>query len=347
MHTFNNIKIANVAIHFVGNKNNGDSLLVAKSPLAFSDEISQLLVTYFTSPFKSEAYYNFYHETDLHLNEVYNYVSEIFSNPDSLYEQSVKLAKHLFEQSVHPKIKPGEFYVVHFKGCQLNGEETDAVGLFKSENKDTFLKVYPIQDNFEVQSDTGINIHKLDKGCLVFNSQKEGGYLAVVTDNLNKATEAQYWFDHFLQVMQHNDSYLQTEYAISLCKNFVAERLPEHFEVSRADQVDLLNRSAKFFKEKESFSLDEFADEVMQEHKIIASFKEYKADFEGDRDFRFDENFEISESALKKGAKAFKSVIKLDKNFHIYIHGNRDYITKGFDEASGMSYYQLFFREEA
>ncbi len=347
MHTFSNIKLNDLALHYVGNKNNGDSILLAKSTLHFSNEIRELLVTYFTSPFKSEAYFNFTHETDLHLNEVYTYVSEIFDNPESLYEQSVKLAKHLFEQSVHPKIKPGELYVVHFSGCSINGEEVDAVGLFKSENKDTYLKVYPIDEGFEVSSDQGINISKLDKGCLIFNTARENGYLLAVTDNLNKATEAQYWFDHFLQVVQHNDSYLQTEYAISMCKNFVAERLPEHFEVSRADQVDLLNRSAKFFKEKDNFNLDEFASEVIQEHKIIASFKEYKSDFEGDRDFQFDDSFEISESALKKGAKVFKSVIKLDKNFHIYIHGDRGYIKKDYDEASGLNYYQLFFREEA
>ncbi len=59
------------------------------------------------------------------------------------------------------------------------------------------------------------------------------------------------------------------------------------------------------------------------------------------------DEFDISGSAVKKMKKVFKSVIKLDKNFHIYVHGNRDYIRKGFDEESGMNYYQVFFKEES
>ena len=41
------------------------------------------------------------------------------------------------------------------------------------------------------------------------------------------------------------------------------------------------------------------------------------------------------------------SVLKLDKNFHVYIHGKREYIEKGFDEEKGMHFYQLFFEEES
>jgi len=42
-----------------------------------------------------------------------------------------------------------------------------------------------------------------------------------------------------------------------------------------------------------------------------------------------------------------KSVVKLDKNFHIYVHGRHDYIERGYDEAKGMKYYKLYFTNEA
>ena len=41
-----------------------------------------------------------------------------------------------------------------------------------------------------------------------------------------------------------------------------------------------------------------------------------------------------------------KSVIKLDKNFHIYIHGERQMVEKGFDEVKQLNFYKLFFKEE-
>ena len=42
-----------------------------------------------------------------------------------------------------------------------------------------------------------------------------------------------------------------------------------------------------------------------------------------------------------------KSVIKLDKNFHIYVHGESNMSEKGYDQARQLNYYKLFFREES
>jgi hypothetical protein len=341
------IEIQSIAIHNVGNKLNEEGMRFSKSLLQTDESINELLLTYFFSPFKSNEYYNLFHESDLNLNEVYSFVSEIFDNPDSLLEQSVNLAKHLYEQSVHPKIKGGEMYVVYFRDCIVDGETVDAVGLFKSETKETYLKVYPQNDGFSIESQAGINIHKLDKGCLIFNTEREKGYLISVVDNLNKGGEAQYWIDHFLHVRQRNDDYFQTKNILSLCKNFVVEKFPEQFAVSKADQAEMLNKSVKFFKENDNFDMEDFTNQVIQSPDVISSFKSYKTEFEVDNNFQLTDNFNISDAAVKKQSKFFKSVIKLDKNFHIYVHGDSQQIVKGFDKTSGMNYYQLFFKEES
>lgn len=41
-----------------------------------------------------------------------------------------------------------------------DGKSANAIGLFKSENKDTFLKIYSKDDDFEIEADNGININK-------------------------------------------------------------------------------------------------------------------------------------------------------------------------------------------
>jgi hypothetical protein len=84
----------------------------------------------------------------------------------------------------------------------------------------------------------------------------------------------------------------------------------------------------------------------MQQPAIIDSFNAYKSDFEQERDLQINQNFDISAAAVKKQSRVLKSVIKLDKNFHIYVHGNRDFIEKGYDEATGLHYYKLMFKEE-
>jgi hypothetical protein len=336
--------IKEIVLHSVGNKGLDEVLKLSKQTLKIDDILTNILAKYFISSFKNNEYYTLFHQVDLRLNEVYSYVSKIFTNPQTLLEQSVNLAKHLYEQSTHPKIKGGEFYTVYFKDCIIDGETVDAVGLFKSENKDTFLKVFPKGEGFEIESEKGININKLDKGCLIFNIEKENGYIVAVVDNTNKGAEAQYWIDDFLHVRQRRDEYYNTQQTLSLCKSFVKEELPQQFEISKVDQTALFNKSLQFFKEKNNFNLNEFANEVMKQPEVIESFNRYKSSYQQERDIDIADDFIISDSAVQKQARIFKSVIKLDKNFHIYVHGNNNLIQQGADENG--KFYKIYYKEE-
>ncbi len=339
----NKMKINSISVHSVGNKISDDYVFLSKFTLNINGELIDLLTSYFITPFKLNEFFNLYHESDIGLNEVYSFVSKIFDTKECLHEQSINLAKHLYEKSDHPKIKGGEFYVVYFEDCEVNGEIVDAVGLFKSENKDTFLKVEATGDNFEIESQQGVNINKLDKGALIFNTEKENGYVVAVVDNTNKGAEAHYWIDDFLHVRQRQDEYYNTQNVMNLAKSFIKE-LPNEFEVSRADQVDLANRTTKFFKEKDSFDMEEFANEVIGQPEVIDSFNRYKENYAQERDIEFSDSFEISDSAVKKGVRSLKSVIKLDKNFHIYIHGDRSKIESGEDDKG--KFYKVYYNEE-
>lgn len=337
-------KIKHISLHFVGNKLRDESYILSK---AFTDDIEStkdILISYFFNSFKSSEYFNFYHETDLQYNEVFDFVSKIFDNSECLLEQSVNLAKHLYEQSTHPKIKGGEFYTVYFKDCIIDGEIVDAIGLFKSENKDIFLEIKSTEDGFTINSRKGINIKTLDKGCLVFNKEKENGYIVAVVDNTNKSVEAQYWITDFLHVHSRKDEYYNTQNILSIYKKFVKNELPQQFEISKADQADLINKSVKFFKEKDSFDLNEFTNEVIEKEDIIESFNSFKKNYQKEREIDIADNFQISESAVKKGTRTLKSIIKLDKNFDIYIHGDRSLIEQGTDEKG--KYYKVYYKEE-
>lgn len=340
-----NHTISEIVLHQVGNKMNDEGLHFSKSKLLLDDELHASLMTYFSSPFKAVEYYNLYHQSDLNLNEVYNYVGQIFDYPEGLHLQSINLAKHLYDCCNHPKIKSGEFYTVYFKDCFINGVTVDAVGLFKSENKDVFLKVNKNTEQYGLAAEQGININKLDKGCLIYNTEKENGFLLAVIDNTNKGSEAQYWMDDFLHVLHRKDEYYNTKNVLSMCKGFITEVLPSQFEVSKAEQADLLNKSVQFFKEHDNFDLEEFSNEIMHQPEVVASFNEYKNNFQIEREIEIEDGFAISESAVKKQARIFKSVLKLDKNFHVYIHGNKNLIEKGID-PDGRKFYKLYFNEE-
>lgn len=336
--------ISRLSIHKVGNKSENEYIFLSQANLQVSEDILQLLSSYFLAPFKSEEFYQFYHDSNLSLNEVYTYATAIFDNPEALHEQSLHLARHLYNQSTHPKIKGGEFYIVYFKECMLHGELVNAVGLFKSENKDTFLKVFPQGENFEIETEQGININKLDKGCLIYNSEKENGYVISIVDNTNKGTEAQYWIDDFLHVRQRQDKYFNTENTLAVYKDFITKKLPEEYELTKADQADMLNRSIQFFKDKDSFELEEFSQSVLHHPEYINGFSNYKRQYEEERDIEIADTFDISDAAVKRQARNYKSVIKLDKNFHIYVHGDRNMIEQGEDTKG--RFYKIYFENE-
>ena len=337
-------KIKHISLHFVGNKLRDENCILSKSVTENIENTADILINYFFNSFKSSEYFNFYHDIDINMNEVFVCASKIFDNTETIMEQSVYLAKHLYEQSTHPKIKGGEFYTVFFNDCIIDGETVDAIGLFKSENKDIFLEVERIQESFSIDTRKGININKLDKGCLIFNKERDSGFIVAVVDNANKGVEAQYWLDNFLHLRSRKDEYYNTQNVLSMYKNFVKNELPQQFDISKADQADLINKSVKFFKEKESFNLKEFSKEVIGQKEIIESFNHFKGDYQKEYDIDIANDFQISESAVKKGTRTLKSIIKLDKNFDIHIHGNRDLIEQGSDEKG--KFYKVYYKEE-
>lgn len=343
--SFQEARIDNLQIHKVGNKTADEECVIGNDEVILTEELTTLLEDYFLTPFTSEAGFRFQHDIELPLNEVYNCLDKIFENPDSLNNNSAHLATHLYNNTSHPKIKGGEFYVVYFKDCILDGEKMDAIGLFKSENKDTFLEIEQVATGFGIETRKGINIKKLDKGALVFKTEKEAGYIVAIVDNTNRGTEAQYWRDDFLNVAVLNNDFNQTNEFLGITKKFVTNQLTEDFEVSKADQIDLLNRSVEYFKENETFEQEDFEKEVFQDESVRNSFKNFDESYRTEHDIELEESFDISAQAVKKQARVFKSVLKLDKNFHIYIHGDTELIQQGVDN-DGRKFYKIYYKDE-
>lgn len=344
---YSNATLEDIIIHWVGNKSKEETLKLSKKNLVLENKLlKDLMLQYFLKPFSKSEFYHLSHPSNLELNEVYHYCSKIFDDPSNLFIQSINIAKHLFEKSVHPQVKGGELYVAYIDNCNVENELVDAIGLFKSESKDTYLKVNEHQEGFEVNKDEGININKLDKGCIIFNCEREKGFKICLVDNTNKNNDAQYWKDQFIQAKTREDSFHHTKNFLDLCTTFVGGKMKDEFDTSKAEEVDLMNRSIKYFKEKSTFDIVEFSNEVLQQSDIIHSFNDYKSTQGKEQQQQYFDEFDISQEATKTKSRVYKSIIKLDKNFHVYIHGNKDMISKGYDEESRLNFYQLFFKEE-
>lgn len=359
MPIFDSSSISAVAIHRVGNKATDEGCILSGKEQHLSEALQDLLIRYFLTPFKVEEYYHLYDEAGPTQNAVYQSASRLFDDPDTLLAESQQLARLLYDASTHPNIKGGDLFVVYFKECQLNGETLDAIGLFKAENKAQFLKVLRDEEEWATQADLheasarfrmdidkGIDINKLDKGALIFNTERDKGYVVSVVDTSGRGTDACYWKDNFLAIRQRQDEFFNTHQVMQAYKKFVTNELPQQYEdVSRADQADLLNRSVTFFKQNDHFDMEDFERDVIGQPEVIDSFKQYRTLYEEEHDVQLPDSFGISEGAVKKQARSYRSVIKLDKNFHIYVHGDRQLIEQGEDEKG--KYYKVYYNEES
>lgn len=329
-----NIKAA--VVQRVGNKSNEDGV-------AFSDSLCQVggveeyLLSVIKASFKFDDWKQFYYIDDLEMNPAYRFVSKIFDDEAAMVKQANNLARHLYEQSIHPNIKIGEFYVVLLEGCEVDGVETNAIGLFKSEVHETVLTVKMENNRLVLSPEMGMSLKKLEKGCIVFNVEKEQGYKLVVVDNTGSKTDAHYWVDNFLHVRNCDDDYHETERLMEMCTGFVAQLK----EQSVVESAVAAKKTAEVFSTGEPIQVDVLADMICQNEEQKQAFKAYKQSFEQEYgDFQNEVNV-VKKATNNKPVKKMNT-LKLGSDFEVKVLNPEAKIEHGEDK-NGKEWCKLYY----
>lgn len=342
-------QIESVSLHRVGNKSKNESIFLSAQPFSLNDEMSGLLKEYFFRPFreKEENYFRFDNEVDVEFNEIYKLVGEIFEDVSQIHSVSKKITTHLFEQSNHPHIKSGEVYVVHFSDMVLDNQKVEALGIFKSELKHDFLQFQEEGQNLEILIKQGININKLDKGCIIFNVAKEDGYKVLSVDS--NRYDAKYWLENFLGLSALTDENFYTKNYLKFCQNFAKDVvLPAE---DKQQEVLFMNRAVNHFAKNDAFEETSFLNEVMENPELIPEFKHYKVEKGPKYSIEDVSNFDIANKAVSDARKKIKNVINLDTNIQIKMdfinpESAEKFVEKGWDEERQMYYYLVYFNKE-
>ena len=225
--------------------------------------------------------------------------------------------------------------VLYFEDCVIDDEVTDVYGMVMFENKEHFLSIKNQSDPVQLLS--GSSNGKIEKGALIFNSQADEGLQCLVLDKKNTG------WKEALGIRKIKDNYFQTQTLI----NNVQEFAHTSFEQEESpEKIALLNESIQYIKSHDFFDQSDYQEKVLQEPELIEKFETFNEEKKQEIPEMETSNFEISKPAISKTKRFIRSVIKLDKNFHVYVHGNRENITRGFDEEKGKHFYTLFYDEE-
>ncbi|MCM3388432.1 nucleoid-associated protein [Ureibacillus chungkukjangi] len=282
--------------------------------------------------------YDFFHETDINLNEIYTYAKKIFNDNTSFLEQSNNIAKHLHSASQHPNIKNGELFIGLFNNCIWNNETKNALSIVKIDEKEIFLDVKNDENKMVVNGIDGINVKKINNVAVIVDMGPDEKPAVFI--KTKRKEDVVYWQERFLKIKVADEDYHKTNLALTECKKYILKE--ESF--SNTEKLGLLNKTLDYFRNEEEFHVDNYIDSVFkkadstQKDIIVNTVKPYET--------------VISEFAIEKAEKTYKRKIKLDSNIEIQVNVQNieqvdELIEIGYDEATNRKYYKIYFEEEA
>jgi hypothetical protein len=341
-------EITKCIIHKVANKYNSGQNSFSENLIRFDEDSYNLMLPFLLKPFANLSQsFRFSHHADVRLNEMNSYATSVFKDEETFIEHSKNIVNHLYEQSNSAQIKKGDVIIVLIEGIEYQDVLTEAIGVFKVENKIDFFQTYLDDTSFDVAVQQGISTKRIDKGCLILNTTDTEGTVVLSVDN--NQYDAQYWIKNFLSVKYADDRNQHTQSYLEMCKEFSEEIIKP--ELGKQEQSQFLANTVDYFKENESVDIHAFKEELFEEEKHKDMFDDYKKHFETLNDVLVRNNFEVSDVVLKKEKSKIKTIIKLDTNIEIKLDidapdAASEYLERGYDEDKKMKFYKVFFNEE-
>ena len=170
-------KVTEIYVHNIGDDESPQSISLSEFPIhIYDDKMHSQLLAYFKQIYNEHEWFAFL-DREEHIsgsNEMYRFADSLFNDKEERHlEISQKITEFLAEKSTHPNIKSGELIIAKINEIILHDEIIDAIAIIKSESKQNFFKTKITNGRADISIDQGIYTKKIDKGCLIFNTQKD------------------------------------------------------------------------------------------------------------------------------------------------------------------------------
>jgi len=327
---------------------NDSRVILSEKELDLGEADKELLMDHMVIPLiKADDEFQFtFGESDHELNPMFQLCKQVFSSERPFHEGGLSMMNHLLQCSDHPNIKSGDVLIMLIHDIPYEDELVEGIGLFKSESIEQFLKFEQLEKQITLDVLSGISVKKLDKATLIMNISESNGYIVKMIDKTNGNQEAKFWEQRFLNLKVCENAYHDTMKYMNLTQSYLSHQISEEFDIAPIEQKAMLKQSLEFFDSNQSFSQDDYKAQVLQNQDVVESFDAFTQNYQKELGVTFENEISVSPKAVKKNKKYFKSVLKLDKNFHIYIHGDHSMIERGKD-PDGRKYYKVFYEEES
>jgi len=228
------------------------------------------------------------------------------------------------------------WFTVGWNNFSIDGLEGPAVGFFFSRNNENYLSL----NSGEPVLLRGLPMKKPEFACLLM--QEPAGEIRMFC----QVPQGGFWSESLFPFIRKTDDAFHAREFFKMCKSFSEDVLVKEQHKPREEQVEFLSDSLSFAEQNKSVNFKDFKQDVLKEPAIIDAFDQYQEEYAGRKQWSPPDQFAVSEQSQNQAKKFVKSIIKLDKNFHIYVHGNKERIEKGFDSDKRLHFYTLWFEAE-
>lgn len=344
---FNTASIIALSLAKVGNPQRGESLKTSKELCQFNDQDKDMLTLAFTKPFKNLNPSSFHHSSNIELNEMFSFSNTIFDQKERFLTYSRKIARHLFDQTKHPNIKSGDLCIAHIDGIKVDGKPVSAISIVKSESLFPFLEISDKDGDLHLTTHNGIYPEKIDKGCLILNTDRENGNILYTFDK--SGADTNFWVRDFLGARAKKDNDFKTRQYAEMCVSFAEDGLPG--DVPTEQRYRVANDALNYMSEREKFDENHFQEEVLKDASLVENFQTFKNQFTDDDGEAPDHNFTISKHQLKKAGSKIKGTLKLDTGVIMrftpeFAERQADILERGYDEKMQMKFLKIYYNEE-
>lgn len=188
-------KLAHYSLHFLS-----ETLILGEE--VFTQPEVMLEANFFTqlafNKIDMEQQYEFFHESNIALNEVFTYSRAIFEQENNFLEQSQNIAKHLHSVSQHPNIKSGELFIGLFENCLLLNEAKKILAIVKIDEKEMFLDVKNEHNQMIVHGVDGINVKKINNMAIIVDMGPDQSPAVYI--KTKRKEDIVYWQERFLKI---------------------------------------------------------------------------------------------------------------------------------------------------
>lgn len=314
--------------------------LVNKTLMNMTELDTAVLKEFFIKPFASiKAEYNFSHSVDLKYNVIYQTALKVLNN-ENFVACSQDIFKHLQAVSTMPTIKDGDVFVAKITDIVVGDTYCDGLGIFKIEQKREFIETFMDSDgNMQFAIKNGFSTNRIDKACMiVFTKQVPKCFL------IDTSKDSKFWRQDFLGLVPVSNPYSQSKAVIQVFQSFVNEELKERMEMTKEEQVRLLNTWTEQVKSADTLLMKQTAEMVLDNKEMVDLFSEYCRLYEENEGIKLSGSIDVDKKAVMLPKKV--RTIRLDNTIEINLLKTGPFIERGYDEKMGMNYYKLYFSTE-